>query len=94
MVLAFISSRVLDNILGAQSNDETIIGISVLAIQNTAIITLLIYLVLKQNSKRAENGPRGMKKIMEALVGNTLLKRISTPEDIAEPFVIHFFKNH
>jgi hypothetical protein len=43
----------LGNFLGAQSIDETIVGFSVLPIHDTAIITLPIYLVLKQNSKGA-----------------------------------------
>ena len=48
MVLAFISFMVMGGILGAESNDEALVGVSVLAIQNTAIITLLIYLVSRE----------------------------------------------
>ena len=52
IVLAFISFMVMAGVLGAESNDEALVGVSVLAIQNTAIITFLIYLVSKQNKKR------------------------------------------
>ena len=51
IVLAFISFSVIGGILGADSNDEALVGVSVLAIQNTVIITLLIYLVSKKNKK-------------------------------------------
>ncbi|MCZ2260921.1 hypothetical protein KSU66_20935 [Sporosarcina sp. G11-34] len=49
IILAFISFIVIGSILGAESNDEVLVGVSVLAIQNTAIITLLIYLISKKN---------------------------------------------
>lgn len=51
IVLAFICFNILGAVLGAESIDEASVGIGVLAIQNTAIITLLIYLVSKQNKK-------------------------------------------
>ncbi|WP_313894405.1 hypothetical protein [Psychrobacillus sp.] len=51
IVLAFISFNVIAGILGADTNDEALVGIIVLAMQNTAIITFLIYLVSKQNKK-------------------------------------------
>jgi len=49
--LAFISFIVIGTILGAESNDEVLVGVIVLALQNTAIITLLIYLISKKNKK-------------------------------------------
>jgi len=49
--LAFISFIVIGSILGVESNDEVLVGVIVLALQNTAIITLLIYLISKQNKK-------------------------------------------
>lgn len=49
IIVAFVSFSVIGGMLGAESNDEGLVGVSVLAIQNTVIITLLIYLVSKKN---------------------------------------------
>jgi len=51
IILTFITFSVLGAVLDAQSGDEALLGVSVLAIQNAAIITLLIYLISKQNKK-------------------------------------------
>jgi len=51
IILAFITFSVLAVVMDVQSGDEAFLGVSVLAIQNTAIITFLIYLASKQNKK-------------------------------------------
>ncbi|PIC85630.1 hypothetical protein CSV72_12335 [Sporosarcina sp. P20a] len=51
MILAFISFMFLGEVLRIGNGDEVFVGISVLAMQSSVIITFLIYLVLKQKKK-------------------------------------------